>query len=246
MQDITYIIDSDISFLMHYGIEGMKWGIRRYQNFDGSYTLEGKKRYGLNKELKVSTIKGAKNLIYDTAKAKGVSKEKAKAMLVDDIKAKYYTTDEGKKDYRKIKKAREKLDNFKGVNFDVNEFLKSNSNKKISEYKKLEKEYAQTVNKALKKIDTYKNNYFTKETKNIFGEIKTTKKQDFIYNVKDKFKTNIAKNTINSAGSLATSALLTTLMATSGSLPIAIAAGAITATTTAIVNSIIDSSSYLR
>lgn len=31
--------------LYHYGIIGQKWGIRRYQNPDGSYTEEGKRRY---------------------------------------------------------------------------------------------------------------------------------------------------------------------------------------------------------
>lgn len=31
--------------LAHYGIRGMKWGVRRYQNKDGSLTAAGKKRY---------------------------------------------------------------------------------------------------------------------------------------------------------------------------------------------------------
>ena len=31
--------------LYHWGIKGMKWGIRRFQNKDGSLTPEGKKRY---------------------------------------------------------------------------------------------------------------------------------------------------------------------------------------------------------
>ena len=30
--------------LAHHGIKGMKWGVRRYQNKDGSYTNAGKRR----------------------------------------------------------------------------------------------------------------------------------------------------------------------------------------------------------
>lgn len=33
-------------YLEHHGILGMKWGIRRFQNKDGSYTSAGKQRYG--------------------------------------------------------------------------------------------------------------------------------------------------------------------------------------------------------
>lgn len=32
--------------LTHWGIKGQKWGIRRFQNEDGTLTEEGKKRYG--------------------------------------------------------------------------------------------------------------------------------------------------------------------------------------------------------
>lgn len=37
--------DSNAS-LQHHGIKGQKWGVRRYQNTDGSLTDEGRKRYG--------------------------------------------------------------------------------------------------------------------------------------------------------------------------------------------------------
>lgn len=33
------------TYLMHHGIKGMKWGIRRYQNLDGTLTAAGKRRY---------------------------------------------------------------------------------------------------------------------------------------------------------------------------------------------------------
>lgn len=35
----------DTNYLMHHGIKGQKWGVRRYQNEDGSYTAAGRERY---------------------------------------------------------------------------------------------------------------------------------------------------------------------------------------------------------
>lgn len=50
--------------LYHHGTKGMKWGIRRYQNKDGSLTPAGKKRYYDTPELNKQKIK------METAKAK--------------------------------------------------------------------------------------------------------------------------------------------------------------------------------
>lgn len=36
------------SELYHYGVKGMRWGVRRYQNDDGTLTKAGRKRYGYN------------------------------------------------------------------------------------------------------------------------------------------------------------------------------------------------------
>lgn len=40
--------DDSLYSLYHAGVKGMKWGIRRYQNPDGTLTPEGKMRYGVN------------------------------------------------------------------------------------------------------------------------------------------------------------------------------------------------------
>lgn len=37
--------------LRHWGIKGMKWGVRRYRNNDGSLTNAGKKRYSSKKTV---------------------------------------------------------------------------------------------------------------------------------------------------------------------------------------------------
>lgn len=43
--------------LCHYGIRGMRWGIRRYQNSDGSLTTAGRKRYSTGKHHSIFTRK---------------------------------------------------------------------------------------------------------------------------------------------------------------------------------------------
>lgn len=53
------------TYLAHHGIKGMKWGVRRYQNTDGSLTPTGKKRYdrdildnlGKKKDSRIDTSK---------------------------------------------------------------------------------------------------------------------------------------------------------------------------------------------
>ena len=42
---------TQMDYLAHHGILGMKWGVRRYQNKDGSLTKEGMKRYAREERL---------------------------------------------------------------------------------------------------------------------------------------------------------------------------------------------------
>lgn len=46
--------------LSHHGILGMKWGVRRFQNKDGSLTAAGKKRYGSDGDEADSSGSGGK------------------------------------------------------------------------------------------------------------------------------------------------------------------------------------------
>lgn len=49
--------------LYHYGILGMKWGIRRYQNKDGSLTPAGKQRYAEESNKKIQRNKDGSSTI---------------------------------------------------------------------------------------------------------------------------------------------------------------------------------------
>ena len=55
--------------LYHYGIKGMKWGVRKYQNEDGSLTSAGKSRYATVEDAKEAYRKAKKesNDKYSTA-----------------------------------------------------------------------------------------------------------------------------------------------------------------------------------
>lgn len=102
--------------LYHYGIKGQKWGVRRYQNYDGSYTQRGLSRYKTKAEefnaaenrrkaakrnLKTNNSKSAKKE-YQKAKELAKKKQKEANKAYDQLKQDKLA-DQGKKLYAKGK-----------------------------------------------------------------------------------------------------------------------------------------------
>lgn len=48
-------------YLCHHGIRGQKWGVRRYQNEDGSLTPAGRKKYGSDDNIRYQKLRKKKS-----------------------------------------------------------------------------------------------------------------------------------------------------------------------------------------
>ena len=103
----------EYGYLMHYGVKGMKWGIRNYQNADGTLTEAGKKRYAIEHPSRMDSnnkaqMRGAARRYRDTEKwakkqnalnVKTYKGKQTKAERKDSINALMYSkykTDAGK------------------------------------------------------------------------------------------------------------------------------------------------------
>lgn len=73
------VIKRDTDYLMHHRIKGQKWGIRRFQNPDGTLTREGKAKYKTDIKFKNKWDKFAeREKTINKLTESGVSKRVAK------------------------------------------------------------------------------------------------------------------------------------------------------------------------
>ncbi len=78
--------------LRHFGILGMKWGVRRYQNKDGSFTAAGRKRYGSEKSNTITEAQLGKELAKEYEKCDKTEMLKASDeynRLADELESDY-------------------------------------------------------------------------------------------------------------------------------------------------------------
>lgn len=76
-------------FLQHHGINGQKWGVRRFQNKDGSLTPEGRKRYSIKENTDDSFILEKGSTLYRMANQDDKSKKERYYSLKEQDRTAY-------------------------------------------------------------------------------------------------------------------------------------------------------------
>lgn len=141
-------------FLYHHGIKGQKWGVRRYQNKDGSYTALGKARRKEGEKLKDFNLK------------------KSQVMLGKTPATKYEYRDKDGKLAAEFKT----WDWWDGINISDLEIYEPHKGKRLS-YQILD--YA-TKELGVKNLAVRKNNAIAKHVYDVYG-FKITDQDDEMY-----------------------------------------------------------------
>ena len=155
----NYILVSNGSFvsedeLYHWGVKGMKWGVRRYQNEDGSLTSAGRSRY--------STVADAKEAY---RKAKKTSADKYSTAAGGIYGGRFTVTRNQRKDYsRDVQAYNNSLAQRTGAKYDykIAKAQQKGKNNKVAELRvkqervvKRQKNRASIANAYIR--DTYEN-----------------------------------------------------------------------------------------
>jgi len=83
---MTYYIGTlpETDYLEHFGIPGMKWGVRRYQEENGTLTEAGKARYGKASQRELRTLENLKKIRSDTKRMSRMT-DRQRARFENDL-----------------------------------------------------------------------------------------------------------------------------------------------------------------
>ena len=151
------------SCLQHFGIKGQKWGVRRFQEEDGSYTAAGRERYGIGDDRESKKFMKLAN----ASNGYGKSAEKAHKKLLKTKKMKQLLSDkeinEKKEAYKKA--SDEYLKVSKGEDYDAysEDYNYGLNKKQFEQIKKLQdkkyKAYNELTSTVQKKVNDFVGNH---------------------------------------------------------------------------------------
>ena len=128
MADYIYSITGE---LHHAGVKGMKWGVRRYQNKDGSLTPAGKKRY--DRDVRENNAKKKDNRIV-------IDGPDAKRWVQEDLKRSKGVVDSSKDMVKELKSINNSIPKSKATKMDLSKMSAQEMRAKINRAI-LEKQY---------------------------------------------------------------------------------------------------------
>lgn len=150
-----------MDYIAHHGVQGQKWGVRRYQNADGSLTNAGKRRYGSQQTFDdYNRYKNVQSLIRKEERRAKFIKGTTKAVITSAVLYsgyRYLKSDKGKATMKKLlqKAAVTAYDSIKESTVNVGKAAVDGINKAATEAKKTvqntdaAKSYVKTVNQGL-------------------------------------------------------------------------------------------------
>lgn len=167
------------NYLAHYGAKGMRWGVRKYQNPDGSLTPEGKERYskgiaGFRKKLREGKIRKLNAKIAKKDRFLNNPKVQAKLAKASQSTAKYNLR---KAQYERAQARADRAIFFRDYKQQIADkkrikMYKANKPKQakfVAKYKTVEYKKARLSAKKDKVVNKYIKKYGSQTYKELFG-----------------------------------------------------------------------------